>query len=43
MNCQIPGIVEIEKVTQQIEGSRNTIAQCKKILDDTTNFPDNDP
>ena len=31
-NCEIPGILEIEKVLKQIKNSRDTIIECKAVL-----------
>ena len=43
MNCQIPGIYEIEKVMSQIKASRKTIQDCEDILTNEENFPREDP
>jgi len=42
MNCQIPGIYEIDKVIQQIATSRKTIEEVKAILLSEANFPADD-
>ena len=31
-NCEIPGILEIDKVLKQIKNSRETIIECKAVL-----------
>ena len=41
MNCQIPGIFEIDRVMTQIKASRKTIQECKDILMSEENFPTN--
>lgn len=43
MNCQIPGIYEIEKVMQQIKSSKKTIQECHDLLTDESKFPEDDP
>ena len=42
-NCQIPGIIEVDKVTQQIKTSKMTIESCMAILTNSENFPDGSP
>ena len=32
MNCQIPGIYEIDRVIKQIATSRKTIQECKEVI-----------